>query len=849
MRQKIDYNIGMPTQKTSKHYQHQERAILRPESGAQDVFPANKRLSPKEYRFDSSLSPELMWDENTERANAEQLLAKIADADSLEDAKAAAAELRTRAAPFLNWTGKAERDRFFVPSLPLFVHERLSTDAVLKTLERHKRKRTTTLELFGEGQKSIGDAISGAYQHSNGWQNRMILGDSLQVMNSLLTYEQMGGKVQMAYIDPPYGVKFGSNFMPFVRKREVKDGDDADITREPEMVQAYRDTWQLGIHSWLTYMRDRLLLTRDLLTDSGSCFVQISDENVHLARSIMDEIFGRENFVNQIGFRTCMTKPTKKLNNVFDYILWYAKDKERMKFHELFLDRNMSELDEDFIGTSALFASAPQPKFEFEFEGKLYNPKNGWRVTQKGLEILAKKGRLHASGTLRYKNYASDFPCVQLDNIWNTMMSEQNKKYVVQTSEKVIQRCMLMTTSPGDLVFDPTCGGGTTAVVAEQWGRRWITADVSRVPLALARERLLTTIYDYYQLKHEPSGPAGGFVYTRKQNPEGKEIGGIVPHTTLKSIVNNEPMTEEVLVDKPETDSQLVRITGPFCVEAVMPPPLSATEQQAVPDDDNHITRMIQILVQSPKLQLADNKTLTLKNTRPPAKSMNLHAEAEADNNPVAIIFGAPNSSVSERTVIDAAREARHKDFLQLIVIAFAIEPSARTTIEKMKKLAGISATYVQASLDLTMGDLLKNMRSSQIFAVCGQPDVRLSATEEKNKNGDLLYQVQLIGLDTFDPTTMTTESKSGKDVPCWMLDPDYDGQCFRAGQIFFPRTEAWNKIREAIKADFAEEVWTHLSGDTSAPFAIGEGEKIAIKVIDDRGNELIVVKSIEEAE
>ena len=287
---------------SARDYRHDDQQLLRPESGAQDVFPPAKKKPHTTYRYDSSLSPELAWDEAEARSEGEELIDEIINSDDLTRAKTAAEKLKRLSQPFLNWAGKAERERIQVPTLPLFVHERLSTAAVLETLKRHRLDRKGTLDLFGEGSKSIGEKIRGAYEHLNGWQNRLILGDSLQVMNSLLEYESLGRQVQMVYMDPPYGVKFGGNFQPFVRKRDVKDGDDDSISREPEMVRAYRDTWELGVHSWLTYMRDRLLLARELLTDSGSCFVQISDENVHLVRSVMDEVFGRENFVSLIVF-------------------------------------------------------------------------------------------------------------------------------------------------------------------------------------------------------------------------------------------------------------------------------------------------------------------------------------------------------------------------------------------------------------------------------------------------------------------------------------------------------------------------------------------------------------------
>ena len=561
----------------------------------------------------------------------------------------------------------------------------------------------------------------------------------------------------MVYMDPPYGIKFGGNFQPFVKKRDVKDGDDDSISREPEMVQAYRDTWELGVHSWLTYMRDRLLLMREMLTDSGSCFVQISDENVHLVRNIMDEVFGRENFMNVITMQKRSPQPDKFLSGVADYLVWFSKNKVSCKYNQLYKFMESEDIDEGFT-TSDLTSSHAYHRTSFEFEGQNFSPVNRyWSTSVKGLKKLAEAGRLVVSGsTLRYKRYKKDWPYRLVSNIWDDVMFstfKEDKIYIVQTSTKAIQRCMLMTTDPGDLVFDPTCGSGTTATVAEQWGRRWITADVSRVPLSLARQRLLTATYPYYKLKGE--SPGNGFVYQRKQNKKGEEVGGIVPHITLKSIANNEPPDEEVLTDKPEADTATTRISGPFCVEAILPTPLSLTDTAATPApaDDNaagHIPRMIEILRLSSQIRLPQNKTLNLKQVRPPAKSLNLHAEAIADDKTVAVVFGPANGAISERVIVDAAKEARNKDYSLLLIVAFAIEPPARKTVEESEETLHIPALYVQASTDLAMADLLKNMRSSEVFAVCGQPDVHFY--QSKLDDGEILYQVTLRGLDVFDP-------------------------------------------------------------------------------------------------
>ena len=435
-----------------------------------------------------------------------------------------------------------------------------------------------------------------------------------------------------------------------------------------------------------------------------------------------------------------------------------------------------------------------------------------------------------------------------------------------------------MTTDPGDLVLDPTCGSGTTAYVAEQWGRRWMTIDTSRVPLALARQRLLTGTFPWHELKDEQRGPAGGFVYNRKQNKKGEEVGGIVPHVTLKSIANNEPPQEEILVDRPEQQSGITRVTGPFCVEATIPTPVdwedspspkpSSFEGEDVGESyGSFVDRMLEVLRKSPVLRLEGNKTVTFKSVRSPAKTLSLSAEAIVDatapgqtpslsdavdeaeeksgrrlplsGKPVALVFGPENGAVSEKLVYEAAREAHAKSYTHLYVIGFAIQANARTLVEKCAEVVGVPATYVQATPDLMMGDLLKNMRSSQIFSVCGQPEIQVRRTKDRQ------YQVELLGLDVFDPVTMEVVHRSGDDVPAWFLDIDYNDLCFHVSQAFFPRTGAWNNLKKALKGEYDESVWDHLSGTTSAPFPAGEHKQIAVKVIDDRGNELLVVKKL----
>ena len=418
-----------------------------------------------------------------------------------------------------------------------------------------------------------------------------------------------------------------------------------------------------------------------------------------------------------------------------------------------------------------------------------------------------------------------------------------------------------MTTDPGDLVLDPTCGSGTTPYVAEQWGRRWITIDTSRVPLALARQRLLTATYPYYQLKEPKRGPAGGFVYVRKQNRKGEEVGGIVPHVTLKSIANNEPPEEEVLVDRPEKDDAIVRVSGPFAVEATIPTPVD-WEGDGIEDSGGEqaqaygsfVERMIEVLRRSPVLHVGGGRTVKLAGVRAPAKSLSLSAEAIAtngDEKPVAFVFGPESGAISEKLVHAAMKEAHLKSYTHLYVVGFAIQPHARDLIEKAAEMGFVPATYVQATPDLMMGDLLKNMRSSQIFSVCGLPEVRVGRvksqqpTSNSQKAGADLWQVELVGLDTFDPTTMDVDHRPGDDVPAWFLDADYNDLCFHVSQAFFPRTGAWNDLRKALKGDYDDSVWDHLAGTKSAPFEAGEHGQVAVKVIDDRGNELMVVRKL----
>lgn len=806
--------------------------------------------------------------------------------------------LQSLTRPFLDWAGKAERQQFKVPTLPLFLHERHSTQAILETLKSH-RASGTTLDMFGDANLDPTDKIE-AYEHKGPWTNRLVLGDSLQVMNSLVEYEGMGGQVQMLYFDPPYGVKFGSNFQPFVRNNSVRHGSDDEMAREPEMVKAFRDTWELGLHSYLTYIRDRVMLARELLTDSGSLFVQISDDNVHHVREVLDEVFP-DGFVSQISFQTTSGFDSSTLPTLGDFLLWYCKDRTKVGYNKIFRPqpivpgkgnakrvlmpdgdhRSLTEKEkngaplpkgERFYASDNIqsqgAASEPQP---FEFEGETYcpGPNSHWKANYPdGMNRLAEAGRIQVAGKgIRYIRFADDFPYQQVGNIWTDTttggFAGDKKIYVVQTATKVVERCMHMTTEPGDIVLDITCGSGTTPVVAEKWGRRWIAVDTSRVPISLARQRLLTSVFAWYRLERDSEGPAGGFLYERKQNMKGEEIGGRVPRITLKSIANDEAPREERLVERPAVAANVTRVCGPFTVEAtiqaamdmsddkdlVAPQPDSEAHDTQRPQSDNprlYIDQMIGVLRQSLRLNLPGNSRLELDLVRPLANREHLHAECVVQNGgeqTIAIAFGPQHGPIGSEQVLHATVEAARLDYKQLFLFGFAIQAKAREALERGK----IPAVYVDVAHDVVMSDLLKTTRSSEIFSITGLPDIFLEKAG-KADDGTQEYRVSIRGLDIFRPDTMKTETVRAENLPCWMLDTDYNGMAFYARQVFFPKTAAWNDLQKSLRGQFEESVWTHLAGTVSEPFRLGERRRIAVKAIDERGAELMAIRAEDEA-
>jgi len=920
--------------------------------------------------------------------------------------------------PQLVWAGKAEHTSFDVDVVSLHIHERVSTRAILEAV----KKPVPQMDLFGNGELPADQQIE-FYQHDVGWANRLILGDSLLVMNSMLVKEGMAGKVQCIYIDPPYGIKYASNMQSRIDRRDVKDTDD-DLTHEPEQIKAYRDTWKLGIHSYLTYLRDRLWLAKDLLHQSGSLFVQINEENVPLVRDLADEVFGRENFVSQVVFQRSSGFETKYISGLYDVVLWFARGKSQVKYRPVFVEKYtgletyydrvelpdgtvvpLGDLDGDVPqGARYLFyqpiissGEAEATSYKFEHVGHVYSSgaNRHWKTSSEGMVRLAQAGRLYASeNTLKFVRYHADYPAVEVSNIWSDTVGLIAKDYVVQTNTKVVDRCMMMTTDPGDLVFDPTCGSGTTAFCAEKWGRRWVTCDTSRVALQIARQRLMTAKYDYFEMQDSERGPVAGFKYETvphitlesiAKNPEidaiaakhqpqidealkdlNKALKGVtlstksvtlsaakglgrkrdssaapqndtnggkwqeweVPREVDKawdkdakaahkvfwgakqakrreidaSIQRNAP--QETLYDRPFKKSGVVRVTGPFTVEAI-PAPAVGDPSQATPVPQfeaqeaqgrvndkagDYLSDMMNLLKQQGGVLFPKGKKLELANIRPLNVGF-LHAEAEAPSpkngqspsplpspvqgrgrengtgrgggngktRRVAISFGSQYGPVIAMQVDEAIRTARANTYDILLVAGFSFEAEAQLRLQKAKEIVrGLDIQFANIAPDVLVGDLLKTSRASQIFTGFGQPDiavvpVTLSEAKGLGRRRDSsaapqndTYRVKLKGVDIYDPLTGESNSASGEDVAAWFLDCDYDGMTFHICQAFFPGDkDAWEKLQRALKAQIEPETFEQMRGTESFPFEPGKHKRIAVKVIDFRGNEVMGVREL----
>lgn len=789
--------------------------------------------------------------------------------------------------PQLQWAGKAEHLTFEVPTVSLHVHERIDPRTIIEAVRKTNGEKGQQGSLFESPEENppLRDAIE-FYKHKHNWSNRLIAGDSLLVMNSLLEKEGMAGKVQMVYIDPPYGIKYGSNFQPFVNKRNVKEGKDEDLTQEPEMIKAFKDTWELEIHSYLTYLRDRLLMARDLLQERASVFVQISDENVHHVRELMDEVFGKVNFVGQFVFKKTGSMSGKYVSGIFDTLLWYSKDKNHAKYNTLYVERSPDAINSGFPFVeladgncrrltskelSGEFAAPIGRRFQpspvmssgeskegskpLELDGKIYRPTQGrhWSISVEELLRVGKKKRLYPIGnTMTFKKYLDEAPYTPLTNVWMDTMESTfavERYYVVQTAAKVIQRCVLMTTDPGDLVFDPTCGSGTTAYVAEQWGRRWITCDTSRVALTLAKQRLMTALYDYYELAHFEEGVGSGFKHYT------------VPHITLKSIANNEPPGTETLYDKPFVDSSRARVSGPFTTEAVPSPVVKPLTESQPPTDrpaDATITRSGQTLRQAEwkdelfKTGIRGKKGQRIEFTRletlPGTRWLNADGETkEAKPQRVVISFGPEHAPLEQRQVALAIEEAQTLVPKPKIVLfaAFQFDPEASKDIDETE-WPGVTLLKAQMNADLLTEDLKKKRASNESFWLIGQPEVRLEKIKEGKEKGK--YRVEVMGFDYYNTRSGTIESGGTDQIAMWMMDTDYDGRSLFPRQVFFPMAgekEGWAKLAKNLKAEIDETLIEAYRGTISLPFELGENQRVAVKIIDDRGIESLRILEV----
>lgn len=778
--------------------------------------------------------------------------------------------------PSLQWAGKAERTSFEVPSSSIHIHESIKP---LKVISSFLKKYQSTE--FTKGQTTLWHEESPAermkrrreniefYQHGVDWTNRMIAGDSLVIMNSLLEREGMAGQVQMVYFDPPYGIKYGSNFQPFVDKRDVKDGKDEDLSDEPEMIKAFRDTWELGIHSYLSYIRDRLLLAHEILSEKGSLFVQIGDENLHLIRNICDEVFGKENFVSLITVRKTLPLGSNGLAGVCDYIVWYAKDKTKYTYHQLYYPKVIGEdvaysflmfpdktwrrftkeeklnpklLPEDgkVFRVNHLMSAGYTPScfYEFELNGKTIKPKRrSWSTNKEGMERLIENNRvIVVSEEPQYVMYYNDFPIKPLHNLWGDLQGATDPIYVVQTNPEIVKRCMLMTTDPGNLVLDITCGSGTTAFVAEKFGRRWITCDTSRVAISLAKQRLMTASFDYYKLAHPEQGVGSGFVYKT------------VPHITLKSIAQNEPPATETLYDQPEIDKTKIRVTGPFTIEALPSPTVKPLED--VGYQENAGKKQADWIDQLYATGILGRNGERIRFTRiePLSGTRYIHAEGEThEDRPkqVAVCFGSETHPIDVKIVDRAMDELSHlaKQPELMIFAGFQFDPEASKLINEMV-WPNMTLLQVQMNTDLMTDDLRKKERSAQSFFLIGQPDVELI------KLGEKTYKVKVNGFDYYNVKTGEVDSGNTSRIAMWMLDLDYDGMSVEPEQIFFPlggKNGGWNKLAKTLRSEVNAELLEAYEGTESLPFEIKDSDKIAVKIIDDRGIESLKVLNIEE--
>lgn len=886
--------------------------------------------------------------------------------------------------PQLVWRGKDEQgwSDLVVPSAPLFIQEKIHPKVLVDDLIRRSQRTGADAEAAEPGFQAdlfadfnglpSEEATTEFYQHDANWANRMILGDSLQVMASLAEREGLRGKVQCIYIDPPYGIKFNSNFQWSTTSRDVKDGKADHITREPEQVKAFRDTWRDGVHSYLTYLRDRITVARDLLNDSGSIFVQIGDENVHRVRALMDEVFGEANCCSTITFVKTSGFASTTLPNVCDYLLWYAKDRASVKFRGLFEQKefggkgasayNLIETSDtkrrrltreekerstampdgskvyrqDNLTSPGWSDALSQP---FQFQGRSFGLSKNlhWKTTPDGLSVLVKGNRISAVGnSLAYVRFLRDFAVIPRQNVWADTATGgfgDQKFYVVQTVAKVVERCVLMTTDPGDLVIDPTCGSGTTAHVAEQWGRRWITIDTSRVALALARARIMGARYPYYLLADSRDGQLRAAEITRSapsDTPTSDDIrqGFLykrVSRITLKSIANNaeidaiwdeyqvtlEPLREklnatlktsweeweipreanadwseevgrlhtewwehriarqkeidasiaakadfEYLYDKPYVDKSKVRVAGPFTAESVSPHRALAFDEndelidiaeqsQASSGEAQDFTTVILENLRTAGVQQAHKEDKIVFSTLTPwpghlicAEGRYIEGSAESGTERRAAVFIGPEfGTVSRADLVQAAKEAGEADCDVLVACAFNYEAHAT----EFSKLGRIPVLKARMNADLHMADDLKTTSKGNLFVIFGEPDIEILDVSDDADEGQV--QVKINGVDVFHPNTGEIRSDGAEGIACWFIDTDYNEESFFVRHAYFlGANDPYKALKTTLKAEINKEAWETLHSDISRPFDKPESGRIAVKVINHLGDEVMKV-------
>lgn len=769
----------------------------------------------------------------------------------------------------------------------LYRHEHIAPEKIIANLyklrgQNEAQQEMFTHELFGNplAMDELDKPLS-YYKQPNKWQNRLIQGDSLLVMTSLLEREGMAGQVQCIYIDPPYGIKYGSNWQMRLNDRNVKDGADESLSGEPEVIKAFRDTWELGIHSYLSYLRDRLLVARELLSVTGSCFVQISDENLHLVRCVLDEVFGSENFIGLLSFKKKGSQSGDFVPPINEYLIWYGKSKLEAKFRPLFVPRDLqsayeagftsveladgsvrplSESEasgEQLLPSGArpfranpLFSDKPGPNDPVEIDGKSYpSGGNSWKVSPKQIPRLHKLGRVVVQKTrLRFKSFADDFPLTAMSNLWMGLGGATDKRYVVQTNVEVVKRCILMTSDPGDLVLDPTCGSGTTAYVAEQWGRRWITSDTSRIALNIAKARLMTATYPWYKLVDVAEQDVRhGFVYKT------------VPHVTLKSIANDEPAETELLYDQPEPEKKKLRVAGPFTVETLQADEPLAPDQLAAAEQDidttqRFIDRIFEHLKSAGVKNGAKGETAVFTRVdliNDPEGA--LHAEGwydtAAGERKAYFHIGPQFGTVSRVSVNEAIRAcARRGDADWLLALGFGFESDIENR-SVTRKVGSFEITKVRMHDDLMQEGLIKKDKKAASFVTIGEPDIGLL-----REGGHV--QVEIRGLDIYDPIRDEVKPRSAADISYWMLDADYDGSNFVPTQVFFcgGDKDEFDKFKRGLtslaaasvkknaermlKIEMDDEAFDRVYGFRSHPVQAEKGKRLAVRVISQFGEE-----------